>query len=175
MPGAQQRRRIADPTEQLAPRHAALLTIVISAHGKFWVARLDRRMDHVAANDCVGSGFADLHREMIDGMPRRRDQFDDIGQLVVAGHHLLTSCCDDWQHRVDDPRLFARIVALLLGPERQFPIGKYILRLRECRHPLPILQPRVPADVIDMHMGAHDIVDVVHSDVDRSETAFVMI
>jgi hypothetical protein len=42
VPSTQQRRRIADPIEQIPPRNPALLTVMVSTHGKLRIARLDR-------------------------------------------------------------------------------------------------------------------------------------
>ena len=36
-----------------------------------------------------------------------------------------------------------------------------VSRLREGRHPAPVLEPRVPADMVDVQVGAHDEVDVL--------------
>jgi hypothetical protein len=52
-------------------------------------------VDHVAGNHRVRAGFADLHRVVIDGVARRREQLHDIAELVVALHHLLASGGND--------------------------------------------------------------------------------
>jgi hypothetical protein len=42
-----------------------------------------------------------------------------------------------------------------------------VFRILEGRHPLAVLEPRVPADVIDVQMGAHHHVDLVGFDAGR--------
>jgi len=49
----------------------------------------------------------------------------------------------------------------LLRPIVEFTFRTLIARLRESRRPTPVLQPRVPPDVIDMQMRAHDEIDIV--------------
>jgi hypothetical protein len=45
---------------------------------------LRRRVDHVAGNDGVRAGLADLHRIMVDGVAGRRDQRNEVVERVRA-------------------------------------------------------------------------------------------
>ncbi len=48
----------------------------------------------------------------------------------------------------------------LLTEELEIPPPEQIARPGESRHPAPVLQPRIPADVIEVQMRAHHDVDV---------------
>jgi hypothetical protein len=45
---------------------------------------LQRRVDHVAGNDGIRAGLADLHRKVIDGVAGRRDERNEIVARVCA-------------------------------------------------------------------------------------------
>ena len=81
----------------------------------------------------------------------------------IALHDLRALGLDDRQHRIGDPGNTRRIVLLLLRPMRELAVGHDVFRLGKGRHPAAVFEPRVPADVIDVQMRAHDIVDVVHA------------
>ncbi len=74
---------VAEAAEQLAPRLARLLGIVVRHHAELGIARLQRRVDHVAGDDAVGAGLADLHRVVVDGVAGRRDQVDEVVEGVL--------------------------------------------------------------------------------------------
>ncbi len=79
---------------------------------------------------------------------------DDVD--AVGGH--------DRQHGIGDPRTGRRIVLVSLGPVFQLAVGEDVARLGEGRHPAAVLEPRVPADVVDVQVRAHDEIDVVDAD-----------
>src|SRR5690349_8845510 len=141
---AQQCRRITDPAEQAPARGNALRGVVVDEHGKFGVANLQRRMHHVAGNDRVRAGLADLHREMAHRVAGRGKQLHDVTELIIAVDHLMPPGLDNRQDGVDDPWLRSRIGPLLFRPIRQLLLAEQVLRLREGRHPPPVLQLRVP-------------------------------
>ena len=68
------------------------------------IAGLQRRMDHVAGDDGVLPGLADLHRVVVDRVAGRRDELHQVVQRVVALHDVGALGRDDRQHRVGDPR-----------------------------------------------------------------------
>ena len=82
---------------------------------------------------------------------------DDVD--AVGGH--------DRQHRIGDPGTGRRIVLLPLGPVLELAVGEDVARLGEGRHPAAVLEPRVPADVVDVQMRAHDEVDVADAEARR--------
>src|SRR5437588_5268093 len=58
----------------------------------------------------------------------------------------------------------------LLRPVRQLAVGHYVFRLGKGWHPAPVLEPRVPAHVVDMQVRAHHIIDIVDRQPGRRET-----
>src|ERR1700704_4330105 len=50
---AHRRRRVAEAAEYLPPRLPALFGIEVGAHAEVGIARLQRRMDHVAGEDRI--------------------------------------------------------------------------------------------------------------------------
>jgi len=67
------------------------------------------------------------------------------------------------EHGIGNPWTRCRVVLVALGPVSQFAVSEYVARLREGRHPLAVLEPRVPPDVIGVQMRAHDKIDIVHA------------
>ena len=47
-------------------------------------------------------------------------------------------------------------------------VGKHILGLRKGRNPAPVLESRVPADVVTVKVRAHDVVDVADTETGGS-------
>src|ERR1700674_5767689 len=54
---AYERRCIANAAEQLPPRFPRLFRVAVRHHPELRIARLQRRMDHVAGDDRVGAGL----------------------------------------------------------------------------------------------------------------------
>ena len=172
---AHQRGRIAQIPKQLPPRFPRLRRAVIHPHPQFGIARLQRRMDHIAGNHRVRPRLTHLHREMIDRMPRRRQQPHEVAEHMVAFHDLLPLRRHDRQHGVGDPRRHGLILLLRLGPVRQLAIRKNIFRLRERGHPASVFQFRVPADMIDVQMGAHHVIDLIDRHARRGQISLELI
>ena len=82
-----------------------------------------------------------------------------VAERVVAAHELDVSRLHDRQHAVAERR--NRRLGMRLRPIGVFVFGEEIARLREGRDPAPVGEPRVPADMVDMQMRAHDEIDVV--------------
>ena len=76
---------------------------------------------------------------------------DDVD--LIGGH--------DRQHGIGDPRTRRRIGIVALGPVVKLAVGEDVARLREGRHPPPVLEPCVPADMVGVQMRAHDEIDIV--------------
>src|SRR6516225_6324004 len=75
---------VAEAPKQLAPRLPRLHGIVIRHHAELWVARLQRRMDHIASDDGIGPRPADLHRVVVDGVTGCRKEGDEVVESVLA-------------------------------------------------------------------------------------------
>ena len=79
------------------------------------------------------------------------------------------------EHGIGNPWTRCRVVLVALGPVSQFAVSEYVARLREGRHPLAVLEPRVPPDVIGVQMRAHDKIDIVHAESACREVLLVAI
>ncbi len=107
---------------------------------------------------------------MAGRVPRRRRQSDEIVERVVVVdqqplpglHHRLA---------VEAPDVAGRIFFLLrrLLPGGVFALVEDVFRLREGRHPAAVHQPRVPAAMVDVQMGAEHVVDVLEAQPARVE------
>ncbi len=80
---------------------------------------------------------------------QRRGGADEVGP---AGR-------DDGQHAVLQHRV--RRLGVLGLPMGQLALAEDVSRLGEGRHPAAVLQPGVPADMVDVQVGAHDVVDIL--------------
>ena len=68
MPGAHDRRRIAEFCEHHPPRLACLIRAEIRHHPEFRVPHLERRMHHVAGDEHIRTGVSYPHGIVVDGM-----------------------------------------------------------------------------------------------------------
>ena len=50
-----------------------------------------------------------------------------------------------------------------------FDLVEQVVRIGKCRHPAPVDQPGVPADMIGMQMSTHDDIDVFRGDALRAQ------
>ena len=80
----------------------------------------------------------------------------------VVAHQFGLLRFDDRKHAICEVR--QRRFSVLLGPIVEFTFRNQIARLRESWRPTPALQPRIPADMIDMQMRAHDEIDIIDAE-----------
>ena len=98
---------------------------------------------------------------------RRRQDAGVIADRIIVAHDLGLLGLDDRQHAVGEGR--HRRLGVLLGPVIELALGEHVARVRKGRHPAAVFQPRVPADVIDMQMRAHHVVDVADGKSGRGQ------
>ncbi len=82
----------------------------------------------------------------------RRDHVVQLHQLDEAG-------IEDRLDAIAEHRLL--LLVIVVAPEVVLAPTDEVARLREGRHPLAVLEHRVPADVVDVQMRAHHGVDSV--------------
>ena len=63
---AHHRGRVAEALEHVAPGLSGPPVVVIGSHSELGISPLDRRVDHVAGDQCIVSGPADQHGVMVD-------------------------------------------------------------------------------------------------------------
>src|SRR6187399_1354313 len=109
---------------------------------------------------------------MIDRVTGSGNALHEIAEREVTFYDLSPICRDDRQNRIGHPGRVRRMLFLLLRPEGKLAIRHHVPGLRKRRYPPPILQPRVPADVIPVQMRAHHIIDILEPDTHGLESLF---
>src|ERR1700677_572037 len=102
-------------------------------------------MDQIAGENRI---LAKRDSVMIDGVARRWDERDQVGKRVIAGDDITGFRLDDRDHAVDD--LWKIGLFAFLDPKIQFLFREDVPSVRKRRNPTTVLQPRIPADVVDM-------------------------
>src|SRR3954462_10631704 len=97
-------------------------------------------------------------------MARRWEQLDGVTELMITLDHLVAFRSYDRQDGVRDPGSNGRIGLFGFSPVGKLAVCKDVLGLWKSWNPAPVLQLCVPADMIDVQVGAHDIVDLVDGD-----------
>ena len=94
---------------------------------------------------------------MAGRMSRRGLEEQAVFDRVVAVDEIRQAGAHDRQHAVLETafgRAGADMRHLVRFPMRVFLPVEQVARVGEGRHPASVLQPRVPADMVDMQMGA---------------------
>ncbi len=115
-------------------------------------------MHQIAAENRVILAAAEREGGMARRMAGRGQDARVVADLIFVAHDLGPVGLDDRQHAVNECR--HRGLGVLFGPVIELVSPEHVACVRERRHPAAVVQPRVPADMIDMQMRAHDIVDV---------------
>ncbi len=89
-----------------------------------------------------------------------RDQGDLIGKPGVAGDEVRSAGIGHRLHRVVENSNLVRLLAIV-APVLVFGSAEHVARIGKSRHPFPVHQAGVPADMVDMQMGAQHGVDAV--------------
>ena len=158
MRGAAQRSGIAIAFQKFSPRGRRLRLIDVEFHRQFRIVRLQRRVHEVARHHRVVAGAAEGERNVPGRVTRRRQDARMVADLIVVAYDLGPVGFDHGQNAVAERR--HRRPGILLAPVIEFRLCEHIARIRKRRHPAAIVQPRIPANVIDMQVGAHHEVDV---------------
>ena len=114
MRGAAQLVGVAITLQEIAPRPRRLRLIDIEFHRQFGIARLQRRVNQVAAYDRVVPAAAERESDMARRMARGRHDARMIADLVIVAHDVGLFGFDDGQHAVVEGR--HRLLGVLLGP-----------------------------------------------------------
>jgi aryl-alcohol dehydrogenase-like predicted oxidoreductase len=147
--------------EEFAPRLARKRLVLAVAAVPLRVHRLDRVVHHVADRDGRILARGDAHRDVTGRVAGRGLERDAVRHLVVHVHlHHLAGA----DHRQDAVVVKVAVERRpVIAPSLERPhlglVGE-VFGVREGRHPLAVVEARVPACVIDMQMSAEDGVDV---------------
>ncbi len=89
--------------------------------------------------------------------------FDGRFKLMIGLNHGRPARLHDRKYTVEERHFLPCAVRYLSGftfPMFVFGACENIAGVRKCRYSAPILKPRVPADMVSMHVGTHDIINV---------------
>jgi hypothetical protein len=136
-----------------------LRLIDVELHGQFRIARLQRRVHQVAGEHGVILAAAEGEGDMARRCARRRqDARCDRRSGSRCGRSRPVS--PRRPGSTLSPNGGTGVFAWLLGPVVELGLVEHVARLRKVGTQRPLSEPRVPADMVDMQMRAHDIVDV---------------
>ena len=126
-------------------------------------------MHEVAGKHGVARARGQSYRCVAGRVAGRRLEFQPVVDAMRRVDQLGLAGGDDRQHAVvDTPVLVGAALALVL-PEIPLLAGEHVARVREGRDPHAIHQPRVPADMIHMHVRDHDVVHLLGPDAGGGE------
>ena len=152
--------------EKLLSRRTRRQRIDAEARTLVWITKLQRMVHEVGAENRFTPAAFDADHELarrvsVRGLNAnaRRNSISVVDQFRLPG-------CEYRQHAVGDEipcalqvgDAGARSPVLPLGPRHQ------IARFRKRRHPLTVLEPRVPAYMIDVQMRAQHQVHIIWRD-----------
>ena len=153
-----QRRCAGQPAEDFAAGPGRLLGVVISTRRPGRPGKLAGMMNEVAGDQGVLALRGDRHADMPRRVPDGRYQADLIADLKRGIDQIDQSGIKHRLDRIVENRHLIGYIALAL-PVVELGTGHEIARIRKGRHPLPVDPHGVPADMIDMQVGAHHRVD----------------
>ena len=145
------------------------IPVDIEARGKFRIARLQRPMQQVPGHDCSVVVPPEAYRDMVRRVTWSWQEADIFVNRMVVADEFRPAGFHDREDAIAERRRWR--LGVLLGPIVEFAFRKQIARLGESRDPPPVKQPRVPTDVIDMHVSAHHEVDVLDAKTSGGERA----
>ena len=133
---------------------------------------LDHVVHQVAAQQRLVTARGDVQTDLARGMAgQRRERYPVLDPVVHLDQQLALGV-QDRDHAVGDVVAGAGHQSLFgLGqPEIELGAGEDVLGVGEGRHPAAVLQPGVPADMIDVQMGAQHEIDVFRTGPGRQGT-----
>src|SRR5580704_8005963 len=143
--------------EEFATRPTRHLTFPIEPAIPLRMNALHRMMHQVTGNHRLLASRGDSHAEMAGSMSGSRLEPDLVADSMGIFDQIDQTCVDDRPHRVFDR--IARELVLLHRPVSPFLAADETARLGEGRHPAVVHQGRIPADVVDVQMGAQHRID----------------
>src|SRR5947209_1379816 len=165
MTADRQRSCSGKPLAHFAARLRRLPLIEIERRRPIEMRHLAGMMKDVAEQDRRLAAALDRDAHMCGTMPRRRNEMDFRTQSMIAVDEIDEARLDNGFDRIRIMRRDVLVIAMG-APMLVFLAAPDIARIRKCRHPSPLQETRVPADMIDMQMRTYDGVDRV-----RCETA----
>ena len=147
--------RVALEERAACPARGLGVDVEVARPGR--LGTLHRVMHQVAGDDGVLALRADAHAHVPGRVARRRLQPDLVAQAMIGLDEVREARVEDGPDGVAED--FAVRVVPRRAPVRPLRPAKEIARPGEGRDPAAVDQHRVPADVIDVEMGADDEVE----------------
>ena len=132
------------------------------------MGHLNRVMGDVAGEQGVLAVGLDMDAHMPGAVAGRRDQGDFVAQPMVARHQIGLAGIRDRLHGIAEYGLFVGPVAMV-APVLELGLAEHIAGIGKGRHPLAADEFGVPADMIDMQVGAEHRVDAVRGKTRRRQ------
>ena len=134
------------------------------------LAALQRGVADVAREHRAFAFGRELDRHVARRVARREREGYLVVERVVVGHDVGLAGLDHREHAVVDAAVGIFLAALVdRDPVVVLGACEEVARVGEGRHPAPVHQPRVPAHVVGVEMGAHHEVDIVGREADGGE------
>src|SRR5215470_9014731 len=159
--GADQHVTLAVALEEPAPGGRGLLRIEVGPGHPLGLQTLDRRVDQVAGDHRLGASGGHVHAHVVGRVSGCRLEPYLVAQPEVVLDHLGAAGLDDGDHAVLD--LVLRRLLVQGGPVGPLLLGHHVLGVGERRHPAPVLEARVPSDVVGVEVGAQHVVHLLRA------------
>ena len=152
----------------MKPRRVRLAcSVPVGPRRPLGVQALHGRVHDVAAHDRALATRGEADREVVRRVAGRGLEPDLVVEGIVARDQLRLPGRDHRQHAVLERE--ARELGVAQLPRLELLPGEYVAGVGEGRHPAAVHQPGVPADVVAVHVGAHDEVDVLQGHAERMQ------
>ena len=153
--------------EKLLTRGDRTSDVEIKRAARPRLGQLYRMVHEIAGNDGFLAARRNMDTDVSRRMPRCRLEEDFLAKRMVCLHELVKSRINDgpqgilkygarFEHTLSDLRrhVAVSLLIVLLRPMLPLFAAEKILRVRECRHPSPVDQFRIPPNVVDVEMRA---------------------
>ena len=168
---AAQRVAVAIVLQKTPPGRGCLRRIDIELRRQLGIARLQRRVDQVAGHHRVVAVTAEGDRDVARCVPGGRHQADMIADPEVLADNIRLLRLDHRQHAVAERRDWG--FRILPGPVVELAFRENVAGIGKSRHPASVVEPGVPADMIDMQVGTHHEIDILQAQARRIQRAHV--
>src|SRR5438105_13129224 len=143
VPGQDHRARIRVTLDERAPRVARLGRVVAEAARPLGLGDLHRAVHEIAGEDSAPRRRREAHAHVAGRVAEPRLEAAVLRELEVAVDEQRLARLDHRHDAVGDASGFFLAGVVLVLPELPLRAGDDVLRLREGRHPAPLLPARV--------------------------------
>src|SRR5229473_1736143 len=153
-------RLIAEALDKFLSSIDGHFRVDVESANPFGMRNLHRMVNQIAGDDGILAARGNAHADMARSMAGSRFETDFARQPQIGIDQVGETRVDHGTNRVFDRLHIVRAV-VKLRPMVPFALPHYVTRLGKGRHPVAVHEHGVPADVIEMEMGADDGIDRV--------------